>query len=129
MRVPPLGFLDSLFVGPLYDVYAKIPLAGLILFLALTLGTRGNTKMSRNVRFNAQQAALIDVALVFPELIGSVFDGVDMPRSVIEPSCNFVWYAYMSAVLYCIYSIVILKRKPDKIPWISPYSEQMTGPL
>jgi Chloroplast import apparatus Tic20-like len=128
-HIPPMGFLDSLFIGPLAENFDQVPLAGLIFFLALTLGTRGNTEMDRTVRFNAQQAALIDVALVLPELVASIFDGVDMPRQIVEPSCNFVWYAYMSAILYSMYSIVILRRKPDQIPWISPYSEQMTGPF
>jgi hypothetical protein len=79
-QVPLLGFLDSLFIGPLYEFYNRIPFLGLILFIALTLGTRSNTEMNWNVRFNAQQAALIDVALVFPELIGSAFEGENIPR-------------------------------------------------
>jgi hypothetical protein len=128
-RIPPLGFLDSLFIGPLYDIYKDIPFLGLILFVALTLGTRGNTDMNWNVRFNAQQAALIDVALVFPELIGSAFEGEDIPRYLVEPCMNFVWYAYMSAVLYCIYSNVVMKKKPDQIPWISSYAAALTGPI
>ncbi len=78
--VPFLGLLDNLFVGPLADFFNRIPFLGLILSVALTLGTRSNTDMNWNVRFNAQQAALIDVALVFPELIGSGFQGEDIPK-------------------------------------------------
>mmetsp|Transcript_78980 Transcript_78980/g.154934 ORF Transcript_78980/g.154934 Transcript_78980/m.154934 type:complete len:239 (+) Transcript_78980:63-779(+) len=127
-RVPPLGFLDSLFVGPLYDFYSQVPLLGLILFLVLTLGTRGNTEMNRAVRFNAQQAALIDVLLVFPELIGSAFEGEDIPRYLVEPCMNFVWYTYMAMVLYSIYTN-LQGKKPDQIPWISGYAELMVGPF
>ena len=115
-RVPPLGFLDSLFIGPLYDFYAQVPLLGLVVFLALTLGTRGNTEMDRAVRFNAQQAALIDVCLVFPELIGSAFEGEDMPRYLVEPCMNFIWYTYMAMVLYSIYSN-LRGKKPDQVPY------------
>lgn len=128
-QVPPLGFLDSLFVGPLYEFYARIPFLGLILFVALTLGTRMNTEMNWNVRFNAQQAALIDVALVFPELIGSAFEGEDMPRYIEAPCMNFVWYCYMSMILYSIWSNVVRKKRPDQIPWISAYATTMTGPI
>lgn len=127
-RVPPLGFLDSLFIGPLYDFYAQVPLLGLIVFLVLTLGTRGNMDMNRNVRFNAQQAALIDVVLLFPELIGSAFEGEDIPRSLVEPCMNFVWYTYMAMVLYSIYTN-LRGKKPDQIPYISEYAEMMVGPL
>lgn len=128
-RVPPLGFLDSLFIGPLYETFRQVPFLGLILFVSLTLGTRLNWDMNRNLRFNAQQAALIDVTLVFPELIGSAFAGEDMPRYIVEPCMNFVWYCYMSMVLYCIYSNVVLKKKPSQIPWISGYAETLTGPI
>jgi len=127
-RVPPLGFLDSLFIGPLYDFYSQIPLLGLIIFLVLTLGTRGDTEMNRAVRFNAQQAALIDVSLIFPELIGSAFEGEDIPRYLVEPCMNFVWYTYMAMVLYSIYTN-LRGKKPDQIPWISGFAEIMVGPF
>ena len=120
-RIPPLGFLDSLFIGPLYENFTQIPFLGLIIFIGLTLGTRGNTEMDRNVRFSAQQAALIDVALVFPELIGSAFEGEDIPRYVTEPCMNFVWYTYMTCVLYSI--VCNLRgKKPNQIPYISGYA-------
>mmetsp|Transcript_28571 Transcript_28571/g.69458 ORF Transcript_28571/g.69458 Transcript_28571/m.69458 type:complete len:282 (-) Transcript_28571:67-912(-) len=128
-HIPPLGFLHSLFIGPLAETFDRVPFASLGFFLALTIGTRANFEMDRTLRFNAQQAALIDVSLVFPELVGSIFDGVDMPRTIVEPCCNFVYYTYMSACLYSLYSIVVLKRKPDKLPWISGFSENMTGPF
>jgi hypothetical protein len=128
-QVPPLGFLDSLFIGPLSEFYNRVPFLGLIMFLALTLGTRMNTDMNWNVRFNAQQAALIDVTLVFPELIGSAFEGEDLPRYIEAPCMNFVWYTYMAMVLYSIWSNVILRKRPDQIPWISAYATTLTGPI
>jgi hypothetical protein len=127
-RIPPLGFLDSLFIGPLYENFSAVPFLGLLLFIALTIGTRGNTDMSRNLRFNAQQAALIDVALIAPELIGSAFEGENIPRYLEEPCMNFVWYAYMTAVLYSIVSN-LRGKKPDQIPWLSNYAEMMVGPF
>jgi hypothetical protein len=127
-RVPPLGFLDGLFIGPLYENFSQIPFLGLIIFVALTIGTRGNTDMERSVRFNAQQAALIDVSLVLPELIGSAFEGEDMPRYLAEPCMTFVWYTYMAAVLYSIFCN-LRGKKPDQIPWISNYADMMVGPF
>jgi hypothetical protein len=127
-QVPPLGFLDSLFVGPLYETYSQVPFLGLIIFVALTLGTRGNTEIARNVRFNAQQACMIDITLVVPELLGSGFEGDDMPRWLQEPCMNFVWYYYMSAVLYCIFCN-LRGKKPDQIPWLSGIAELLVGPF
>lgn len=127
-HVPPLGFLDSLFIGPLSESFNKAPFLGLLVFVGLTLGTRGNTDMSRNLRFNAQQACLIDVSLIVPELIGSCFEGEDLPRYLVEPSMNFVWYTYMAMVLYSI-SSNLRGKKPDQIPWISGYADVMVGPF
>ncbi len=127
-RIPPLGFLHELWLGPLVNIYNGIPFSGIIFFVALTLGTRGATNISRGVRFSAQQAALIDAALVFPELIGSSFENEDLPSYVMEPCMNFVWYTYMAMVIYSIYSN-LRGKKPDQIPYISGYAEMVVGPF
>ena len=106
-----------------------VPLLSVIVFVALTLGTRSNTEMPWNVRFNAQQAALIDVVLVFPELVGLAFEGEDIPLYIQASCMNFVWYCYVAMVLYSIYSNVVLRKRPDQIPWISSYATTMTGPI
>jgi hypothetical protein len=129
-RIPPLGFLDDLFIGPLLNIYNAIPLSSLLFFLALTLGTRAmGTSMSRGVRFNAQQAALIDVSLVVPELIGGAFSNDNLPRSVLEPCSNFVYYTYMAAVLYSLYSNLVQGKKPTEIPYLSSWAEMAVGPF
>jgi hypothetical protein len=127
-RCPPLGFLDELLLGPLVNIFHMIPFLGLGLFVALTLGTRFNTNMNRNVRFSAQQAALIDVALVFPELIASGFQEEPLPRYIVEPCANFVWYAYVSVVLYSLYCN-LRGKKPDQIPYLSASADMMVGPF
>ena len=127
-RIPPLGFLNELTVGPLAHINQSIPFLGLALFVALTLGTRFNFDIPRNVRFNAQQAALIDLALIFPELIASSFAEDPLPRYIAEPCTNFVFYAYTSMVMYCVYSNLQGKR-PDQLPYISPAADLLTGPF
>jgi hypothetical protein len=127
-RIPPLGALDDILLAPLVSIMHKIPFLGLGLFLLLTLGTRFNTDMNRNVRFSAQQAALIDVALIIPELVGGAFGQDPLPRSIMEPCSNFVWYAYMSLTLYSIY-FNLRGRKPDQIPYISSSADLMVGPF
>eukprot|EP00523_Entomoneis_sp_CCMP467_P002587 CAMPEP_0168744558 /NCGR_PEP_ID=MMETSP0724-20121128/14155_1 /TAXON_ID=265536 /ORGANISM="Amphiprora sp., Strain CCMP467" /LENGTH=262 /DNA_ID=CAMNT_0008792225 /DNA_START=21 /DNA_END=809 /DNA_ORIENTATION=+ len=128
-RIPPLGFLDDLLTQPLVQLFANVPFSGLLLFVALTLGTRFNFDMPRAVRFNAQQAALIDVLLIVPELIGSGFEEGDVPRSLAEPCTNLVYYAYMSAVWYSCYSNLKRGQRPTGIPYVSAYAEVMVGPL
>jgi hypothetical protein len=127
-RIPPLGLLDDLTIGPLANMARHIPFSTVILFVALTLGTRFNMDMDRNVRFSAQQAALIDVALIFPELIASSFQDETLPRALVEPLSTFVWYTYMSTVVYSIYRN-LRGRRPDQIPYISAFADEMVGPI
>jgi hypothetical protein len=127
-RIPPLGWLDDYLLQPLQNFYQAIPFAPILFFLALTLGTRGNMSMSRVVRFNAQQAAIIDVALVFPELIAGSMQDSDLPRALLEPCSNFVYYTYMTMVLYSVYSN-LRGQKPNQIPWISEAAEMAVGPF
>jgi hypothetical protein len=127
LRVPALGALNDFFLGPLLTISHNVPFFGTALFVALTIGTRFNTDMNRNVRFSAQQAALIDVTLILPELIGES-SGDPLPRAILEPCNNFIFYAYMSAVIYCVVSN-LRGKKPDQIPFLSAYSELMVGPM
>ena len=127
-RIPLLGALNDVTIGPLAEISHNIPFLTLGLFIALTLGTRFNTEMSRNLRFSAQQAALIDVALLLPELIASAFEEDPLPRYIVEPCANFVWYAYMTAVIYSVYSN-LRGKKPDQIPWLSSSADLMVGPF
>lgn len=126
--IPPLGAIDDFVLGPFVTLNRQVPFLSLILFTAFTLGTRFNMDMNRNVRFNAQQAALIDLALIFPELIGSSFAEEPLPRALVASSMNFVWIAYVSLVVYSIYSNLRGKR-PDQIPFISNGADLMVGPF
>ena len=127
MRFPPLAAIDSITIAPLAHIVESVPFLSLILFLVLSLGTRG-ANLSRPIRFNAQQAVLIDVALVFPELIGSAFEGQRQFEPLFEPSSNFIFYCYMGA---CLYSIIsnLRGKTPDGIPFISNAAQMATGPF
>ena len=127
MRFPPLAAIDSITIAPLAHIVESVPFLSLILFLVLSLGTRG-ANLSRPIRFNAQQAVLIDVALVFPELIGSAFEGQRQFQPLMEPSSNFIFYCYMGACLYSI-SSNLRGKTPDGIPFISNAAQQATGPF
>ncbi len=128
-RIPPLNTLDQLFIAPMVETLQSFPFLSIILFLILSLGTR-NPDMSRSLRFNAQQAVLIDIGLIFPTLFVEAFKDFDnvIPRSLAEMGCNFVWYAYMSAIVYSCYCN-LTGKKPDQIPFISGTAEMMVGPI
>lgn len=127
LRFPLIGAIDSFSIGPLADIAESIPFATLILFLILSLGTR-NPEMSRSLKFSAQQAVLIDVSLILPELITSAFGGIKEFQPFFEPSSNLTTYYYLTC---CIYSIAsnLRGKKPDSIPYISNLAEMAVGPF
>ena len=126
LRIPPLAAIDSVTLAPLARIVESVPFLSLILFLVLSLGSR-QFNMSRGVKFSAQQAVLIDVELVFPELIGGAFEGQRQFAFLMEPSSNFVFYFYMGACLYSIFSN-LQGKKPDGIPIISNAANMAVGP-
>lgn len=127
-RIPPLGLANEVLLAPLVQINHNVPFFGLAFFLAMTLGTRFNFDLDRSVRYNAQLAALVDIALIFPELIANGFEEGDLPRSLAEPCSNFVWYVYTTAVVYCVYSN-LRGKKPNGIPYLSDSAEWMVGPF
>lgn len=126
MRIPPLHVLEQIFLGPLLRLDASIPFFGFGLFLLLALGGR-NPELSRSIRFNVQQAILIDIALIFPDLLGSTMSK-SAPMFLVEPCTNFVFYAYAAACGYSIFSNLTGKT-PKSIPIISEAAERAVGPF
>ena len=127
-RIPLLHAIDETFVEPLVSTLQAFPLLSLVLFCLLSLGPRFVDGMPRTLRFNAQQAVLIDVGLIFPTLIQEGLEGTEVPRVWAEVGCNFVWYVYMTAIAYSVL-MNLRGRKPDGIPYISQAAEMMTGPF
>lgn len=127
-RVPPLKFLDDLLLAPLVSSFQSFPFLALILFLLLSLGPRFVDGMDRGVRFNAQQAVLIDIALILPTLISEGLDGVGVPRIYEEIGNNFVYYFLITSITYSV--VMNLRgRKPNGIPYISDAADYITGPF
>ena len=126
MRIPPLKMFEQIFLGPFIRLDDTIPFFGFGLFLGLVFLSR-NTGISRGVRFNMQQAILIDIALIFPELIGSAMSK-NTPMFLIEPATNFVYYAYVASIGYSIFSNLSGKT-PRGIPFISEAADRAIGPF
>jgi hypothetical protein len=60
-------------IQPLIQLYFSVPFASLIAFMAIYLGIAKNSRFSEFIKFNAFQAILLDICLVFPALLESVF--------------------------------------------------------
>ena len=128
-RIPPLATLDYVLLRPFVEAFNAVPFLSILLFMVFALGPQLlRDSLSREVRFNAQQAIFIDLALIIPTLIGEAIEGESVPRQLLEPSTNFVWIAYVSLVMYSVTSC-LRGRKPDQIPFISSAADMATGPF
>jgi len=123
-RFDVLGDLDYVILRPFVELGFTF---SFLLFLAFSLGPRFVGNLSREVRFNTQQAVLIDVALLLPQIVAESVEGVSLPRTVLEPCANFVYIALVATVTYCIASN-LQGKKPDSIPFISSAAETLVGP-
>ena len=105
----------------LYRVYENIPFSGLIAFFALSTMSN-NMKLNRLVRFNIQQAILLDIALVVPGILGGMGKVIspdlgDSPPAIVVGS-TITFFVISVPILYSIASS-LAGITPDKIPLIS----------
>jgi hypothetical protein len=129
-RFPPLGMADAIVLGPLESIFYSIPFLGFAIFLGMTVLSRQTETIPRSIRFNLQQAVLIDIALIFPSLLGQVVGGGSwVPRALAEPASNFVFYFVIFSVGYSIFSNLVLGKQPKQIPWISEAADLQIGPF
>lgn len=107
----------------LYTVYRSIPLSGFLSFFALN-AVSNNPSINRLVRYNAQQAVFLDVALFIPGLIAALTGaassglGVSIPPMVGELSSDALFVALIATLGYSTVSS-LLGQTPDKIPFLS----------
>jgi len=118
---PALGLLDQIALGPFKLVYGSIPFAQLVAFLGLSVLSR-NPDLPYSLRFNMQQALLLDIALIFPSLLG----GIPAPAVVANGGSNFVFLALVGSVGYALVSN-LTGKVPDKIPLISDAARSSIG--
>ncbi|KAK3249267.1 hypothetical protein CYMTET_41297 [Cymbomonas tetramitiformis] len=79
---------------PLIQLFQTIPFAPLVIFFVIYLGIVKNASFSWFVRFNAFQAIMLDVCLILPSVVESIFRA---PR-----------YGVGLTVYQCLYTTVFL---------------------
>ena len=124
--VPALVMVNYVVLGPFKALYIVVPFLQFGLFIGLTLLAQ-NPEIPRPVRFNLQQAVILDILLFFPTLLGEV-TGLFAPLFLVESGSNFVFYDLVATVGYSVVSNVIGKI-PDQIPVVSEAVEMQIGRL
>ena len=121
--IPALGQVDFLLLGPFKAIYSSIPFAQIIAFLALSVLSR-NPDLPRPLRFNMQQALLLDIALILPSLLGQL--QIPLPGFLAASGSNFVYIAMIGSVGYSLVSN-LTGKVPDKIPIVSEAAGSSIG--
>merc|ERR1712222_40916 len=120
------GHEDNPLVGVLallYTVYRSIPFGGFMAFFALST-LSSNLSANRLVRFNAQQAVYLDLALFVPGLFialagaASSVLGLSFPPVIGELSRDAVFVTLLATIGYSAISS-LFGVTPDKIPFLS----------
>ena len=122
--VPGVG--DAAFaLLPLVNAFQSVPFAGLILFFTLSYFARSQN-LSRFVRFNIQQAILLDIVLIIP---GFLQGATRMfPPEINAMGSNFVFYTMALTIGYSIFCNAQGKT-PDQVPVLSDAAAMQIGPF
>jgi len=128
--VPFLGTVDAIVLGPFHLLYTAIPFGQFLAFIGLSILSR-NPNISRPVRYNMQQALLLDILLIFPSLLGrlaGIGGSMMLPRILVESGSNFIFYVLVATVGYSLFSNLTGKI-PNQIPIVSDATEAQIGPF
>lgn len=112
----------------LSNLYEKIPFTGLIAFLILNY-IGNDLKMNRLIRFNIQQAILLDIALIAPTLFGNILlyglnaFGMVLSTDTLQSSSGILFFLFSATLIYCVVSSIIFGKAPNSIPYISQQVE------
>ncbi|OSX68593.1 hypothetical protein BU14_2526s0001, partial [Porphyra umbilicalis] len=126
-RAPALAALVVPAVAPLFRLYRGTPFFAFGIFFALYVLIVRNTGFSRFVRFNTQQALLIDVVLILPQLLGGAVAAAGVPGWILEAGSSTIFYAVVASVVYAVVSN-LRGETPDQIPGVSEAVEAQIGP-
>jgi uncharacterized membrane protein len=88
-------------IGPILQLYTTIPFASVATFFAVYIGIVQNRRLDRFVRFQGQQAILLDIVLILPSLVESLFRAPQggMGLSLFISAYNTVWLYVVACVL------------------------------
>ncbi|GAB0498030.1 hypothetical protein MMPV_009369 [Pyropia vietnamensis] len=126
-RAPTVAALVLPALGPLFRAYRGVPFFAFGIFFALYLLVVRNTGFSRFVRFNTQQALLLDVVLILPQLLGGAVASAGVPGWLLEAGSSTIFYAVVVSVGYAVISNA-RGEVPDQIPAVSEAVEAQIGP-
>eukprot|EP00238_Polyblepharides_amylifera_P015839 CAMPEP_0196582546 /NCGR_PEP_ID=MMETSP1081-20130531/39446_1 /TAXON_ID=36882 /ORGANISM="Pyramimonas amylifera, Strain CCMP720" /LENGTH=201 /DNA_ID=CAMNT_0041903147 /DNA_START=293 /DNA_END=898 /DNA_ORIENTATION=+ len=116
---------------PVIDVYYGLGFFNIIVFFALYFGVARNNQLGQYIRFNASQAILLDIIMILPEVLASLFQGINgAPTSGLGLEVQIIYYNTIFWIIYLSASYGIIqcvRGKQPRIPFISDAADQQSG--
>lgn len=128
MYIPALAPLFALLSIPNALINA-IPFGSLILFILMT-ALASNREFPRLLRFNLQQAVLLDVAMFLPSIIASLGSMAMGGSGAVGPELASVIFIILVLMVGYAVVLTLLGRDPDGIPFVSDTTKRsIDGPF
>lgn len=105
----PLFGLALLPLKPAIDLWYSLGFLQIIVFFGLYLGVVNNQEMNRYVRFNAQQAILLDILLIVPDVLTRLVSGMGGDDAMLTggPGLEAQVLLYNTVFLYIYLTTVV----------------------
>ena len=127
----PLFGLALLPLKPAIDLWYGLGFLQIVVFFGLYLGVVNNQGMNRYVRFNAQQAILLDILLIVPDVLVRLISGVGGDDAMLTggPGLEAQVLLYNTVFLYVYFTSVVgagscAVGKQVKLPIVGDAAEQ-----
>merc|ERR1712216_221416 len=103
---------------PLYQLYHSFPFAPLVIFFGIYIGLVNNRSMSRFVRYNALQAIMVDVLMLFPAMVETVFRPpmYGWGLKVYALLTSSIWTVVFAVCAFCVFNNLL--GKLPQLPYL-----------
>jgi len=113
-------------LAPFVLLLRAVPFGGLILFFVFSSQSR-NPSLPLLLRYNLQQAILLDIALFFPSLFSLIPIPEEVKAVAAEPASDAIFLVLFACILYSWVTNLATGKLPNKIPVIGSTSERQIG--
>ena len=114
---------------PILRMVSTLPMGNLILFFSVYLGVAKNQNLSRFCRFNGMQAILLDIALIFPSLVETLFGpgilGIGLPPVLTMLMHNAIFVVTLGA--FALAAVGCMTGKYVRLPVLADAAEAQMG--
>lgn len=130
MQAPQFALLLAP-LQPVIKLYYSLGFLNIVFFFAMYFGVGQNRGLSKFLRYNAMQAIVLDILLILPDVISTLFNGINGPPTggpMLELQILFDNTVFLYVYLCAAYgSISALIGKEARLPLVSDAADQQSS--